>query len=74
VAYSELVDVPSSDVPSMDRVEPGDSANSYFFHKIAGTHGSVGGAGVQMPLGYPAVSAADQLLIQTWIDEGAPEN
>ncbi|MCP4810861.1 MAG: hypothetical protein GY884_36460, partial [Proteobacteria bacterium] len=73
-AYGEMVDVASSDVPSMDRIEPGDSANSYLFQKISGTFAKVGGLGAQMPLGYTALSSDDLDLIQTWIDEGAPEN
>ncbi|MCP4805558.1 MAG: hypothetical protein GY913_15525 [Proteobacteria bacterium] len=72
-AYTTIVDVESQDVVGMDLVEQGDSANSYLFHKIAGTHSSVGGAGDQMPKGGSALDTADQDLIETWIDEGAPD-
>ena len=72
-AYSTIVDVASDDVASMDLVEPFDSANSYLFHKIAGTQSSVGGSGQQMPRGASPLSTSDQTLIETWIDEGATD-
>ncbi len=70
---SEIIDVASQDVPSMDRIEPGDKANSYLWHKIKGTHSSVGGAGATMPKGGGSLSSAQITLIGDWIDEGAPE-
>jgi len=72
-AYSTIVNVASDDVPAMDLVEPGDSANSYLFHKIAGTQSSVGGSGSQMPKGGTPIPTADQDMIETWIDEGATD-
>ena len=71
-AYTTIVNQPSDDVPSMDLVEPGDSANSYLLHKTAGTQSSVGGSGQSMPFG-STLSAADQSVIETWVDEGAPD-
>jgi hypothetical protein len=70
---SEIIDVASDDVPSMDRVEPGDTSNSYLWHKIKGTHGSVGGAGSTMPRGGGSLTSAEISLIGDWIDEGAPD-
>lgn len=71
-AYDALVGAPSVDVPSMNQVEPGDPSESYLWHKVAGTQASVGGAGMQMPLGVP-LSADDQALIEDWIIAGAPQ-
>jgi len=71
--YTDLVNVSSVDVPSMDYIEPSDSANSYLLHKLNNTQGTVGGAGSQMPLGGP-LDAGDITMVETWIDEGAPEN
>ena len=41
----------SRQVSSMNLIEPGDAQNSYLYHKVAGSHTSVGGSGRQMPLG-----------------------
>ncbi len=55
-AYGELVDVPSMDIPSMDRVEPGDPARSYMYLKLAGDPSIIG---TQMPGGMmPSFTAA----------------
>ena len=72
-AYSSLVGILSQQAPPMRRVEPNLSAQSYFLHKINGTHGSVGGSGTQMP---PASSFSSQLRqdIEDWINSGAPNN
>ncbi|MDH5493319.1 MAG: IPT/TIG domain-containing protein, partial [Myxococcales bacterium] len=51
--------VPSSELPSMSRIEPGSSATSYLWHKVAGTHASVGGSGSRMPMGAAPLSAID---------------
>jgi hypothetical protein len=71
--YANVVDAPSLDVPAMDRVEPFDTANSYLFHKILGTQGSVGGAGVRMPRGGPYLDALQIALVEDWILTGALE-
>lgn len=71
--YDNIVNVASDDVPGMDLIEPGDPTNSYLFHKLEGTHLTVGGAGVQMPVGGPPyLDKATLAIIHTWIDEGAP--
>ncbi|MCB9763489.1 MAG: hypothetical protein H6739_27225 [Alphaproteobacteria bacterium] len=72
-AYSNIVDQPSLELPSMDLIEPGDSANSYLFHKISGTQATVGGSGARMPRTGSALTTQQIALIETWIDEGAPE-
>ncbi len=73
-AYDEIVNVPSSDIPSMDRIEPGDPDNSYLYHKVAGTHRAAGGAGGTMPITGDCCLSTDELdMLSTWIEEGAPE-
>lgn len=70
-AYAAIVNAPSS-IPGLDEVEPGASDMSYLYHKLAGTQGSVGGAGTQMPPG-GMLGASDLATVQAWIDGGAPE-
>jgi hypothetical protein len=72
--WASMVGQPSEDVPGMARIEPFDTANSYLWHKLNGTQGTVGGAGNRMPRGGPFWSAADLLILETWINEGAPNN
>ena len=71
-SYANLVNVNSTQVPSMKRIKPNDPANSYLFHKINGTQTTVGGFGSQMPQGGPPLSAATKTVIQSWINSGAP--
>jgi parallel beta-helix repeat protein len=73
-AYDEeLIDIPSGQVPAMDRVEPGDASQSYLMHKLDGTHVSVGGILSQMPPGGPLPEATRD-GIRAWIESGAPKN
>jgi hypothetical protein len=66
---------PSTQVPSLDRVEPGDTALSYAWHKIQGTQATVGGSGLRMPRGGPPfLDAAQTALVEAWIQAGAPQN
>lgn len=67
-SYNLLVGVPSTEVPSILRVKPGDPANSYIIQKLQG-HAAVG---AQMPFGGPYLSAATIAFIQQWITDGAP--
>lgn len=66
-SYSLLVGVPSTEVPSILRVRPGDPNNSYIIQKLEG-HAAVGG---QMPLGGPPLSATTIAFIRQWITDGA---
>jgi Ca2+-binding RTX toxin-like protein len=66
-SFGDLVDVPSQEVPSLKRVEPGDPDNSYLVQKIEGT-AAVGG---RMPLGGSRLPQAEIDLIRQWISEGA---
>jgi methionine-rich copper-binding protein CopC len=67
-SYSLLVNVPSTEVPSLMRVKPGDPDHSYIVQKLEGT-AAVGG---QMPLGGPYLPASTIAFIRQWISNGAP--
>lgn len=66
-SYNMLVGVPSTEVPSLMRVKPGDPDNSYVIQKLEG-HAAVGG---QMPLGGPYLSTTTIAFIRQWITDGA---
>lgn len=69
-SYATLVNKQSVTVPSLMVVKPGDSANSYLWHKLNDTFTAVGGTGSKMPIGTPLTD--DELeLIKLWIDGGA---
>lgn len=70
-----LVRVPSTEMPSLFRIAPGDPDNSYLVRKLMGA----GITGRAMPFGCdPAagtcLSAADLALIVAWIRDGALDN
>jgi mono/diheme cytochrome c family protein len=72
--HDTLVDVPSDELPSMDRIEPGDAQASYLFLKVTGTHADAGGSGEQMPaMGAEPLDQADIDTIEQWILDGALE-
>jgi hypothetical protein len=66
-SYTLLVGVPSTEVPSILRVRPGDPDNSYLIQKLEG-HASVG---AQMPFGGPPLTADVIAVIRQWISDGA---
>lgn len=68
--FSNIVNVPSSQVPTLSRIEPNDPEASYIIDKLEGTQ-TVGG---QMPLGQSPLPAPTIQLIRDWITAGAPEN
>jgi len=69
--YTSIVNVPSVEIPSIDRVKPGDPTNSYVVQKLEGTPGIVG---VRMPFGGPYLSQAQIDQLKAWITAGAPNN
>jgi hypothetical protein len=73
-AYANTVNVPSNELPGMDRIEPGDPDQSYLVNKIQGTQGDVGGSGQRMPLGGDPLSDTDINTIRAWITAGADNN
>lgn len=74
-AYNNLVNRPSNAAgpnPTGTLVIPGNSAGSVLFQRVSKLGLSTDL--LQMPLGGPFLSASDQNLIKTWIDEGAINN
>ena len=70
-SYANIVNVNSSELPSMKRIKPLDSAHSYLYHKVVGDQGTVGGSGARMPLGCSGnscMSASDLNTLKDWID------
>ncbi len=67
VSYALLVNTPSTEVPALLRVDPGDPDSSYLIQKLEGT-AAVGG---RMPLGGPPLPAETIAIIRQWILEGA---
>jgi len=72
-SYGAMINVQSGTYAGRLRVNPGNAANSVLYLKVVGD-ASVGGAGTRMPLGFPALSAAEVSAIQTWINNGAQNN
>ena len=72
LAWSQLVGVPSVQLPSMNLVEPGDPERSYLVLKLRGTAGAAGGTGTLMPLGDAPLDAEEQASVEAWIADGAP--
>ena len=68
-SYAILVDVPSWQ-SDFKRVEPGDPAMSYLWHKLNGTQDKFG-MGFQMPLGVAPMPKEQVDLVAQWISEGA---
>ena len=69
-AYGNTVNVPSTQVSSLDLVEPGDADNSYLMQKLEGTAQT----GVQMPNGGPYLSTTLRQLVRDWIEAGAQDD
>ncbi|HEX7037173.1 MAG TPA: CHRD domain-containing protein [Pseudomonadales bacterium] len=69
--FASTVNVPSLEVPELDRVEPRDPDQSYLVRKVEGT-ASVGG---RMPLdGPPFLSESQIQQIRDWISAGAEDD
>jgi hypothetical protein len=69
-SFTALVDVPSLQVGSLNRVTPGDADNSYLIQKLEGT--ATGGS--RMPQGGPFLDQATVDTIRQWITDGAQNN
>jgi hypothetical protein len=70
VSFAMLVNVQSTEVPSLARVAPGNPDASYLIQKIEGT-AAVGG---RMPLNGPPLPAETIAVIRQWIANGAPQS
>jgi Ca2+-binding RTX toxin-like protein len=66
-SYANLVNVPSTEVPALMRVEPGDPDNSYLIQKLEGN----AAVGAQMPFGGPYLTQRTIDDVRLWITEGA---
>jgi hypothetical protein len=69
-AYASLVGVASIQRSNLQRVAPGDPANSYIVHKLEGT----AGIGAQMPFTGTPLTPGQMLVIRRWIELGAPND
>ena len=76
-AHANLVNVPSTELLGMDRVEPGDPVDSWLMHKLDGTQGwftadcEFDFCGSQMPLVPPLLTTETRDAIRQWITDGA---
>ncbi len=73
-SYAELVGVPSSQLPTMSLVEPGDPERSYLVLKLRGTAAAAGGTGTLMPVGDAPLAEEEILAVEGWIQAGAPND
>lgn len=71
VAYANIVNVPSQQLPAMNLITPGNALQSYLMHKLDGTQASVGGSGAQMPRNATPLSQGERDQIRDWIQQGA---
>jgi archaellum component FlaG (FlaF/FlaG flagellin family) len=70
-AYANIVNVASTEKPSLKRVQPGDGDNSYLYLKIKGDPSITGS---RMPLAGGPLADSDIDKIELWIDQGAVNN
>ena len=66
-SYALLVNAPSVEAPTLQRVQPGNPDASYLIQKLEGT-ATVGG---RMPLNGPPLPASTITVIRQWITDGA---
>jgi radical SAM superfamily enzyme YgiQ (UPF0313 family) len=72
-SYEHIVNIPSTQAPALDRIEPGNEADSYLVHKLRGTQADVGGSGDRMPPGGEINSPLIHDL-ESWIWDGSEDN
>ena len=70
--YADLVDIPSTQVASLDRVEPNNADDSYLVIKLEGTDARM--QQEQMPRGGTPLDTIDINNIRNWINMGANNN
>lgn len=70
-AHANIVDKKSVGLPAMNLITPNDPTTSYLYLKVTGDFAAEGGPGVKMPIGTP-LTADQELLIEEWINAGAP--
>ena len=69
-AYSNIVNVPSSQMSLLNRITPFKPADSYLIRKIKGQ----GITGSRMPLNRQPLSSETITKFETWVNEGAKNN
>lgn len=67
MSFDNLANVPSTQVASLDRIEPGDPDNSYLIQKLEGT----ASVGARMPFGGTPLDQSVIDDISQWISDGA---
>lgn len=65
---TNTVGVASTQVPTMKRILKGDHTKSYLWHKVAGSHTTVGGTGARMPKNGTALTATELDRLAKYID------
>ncbi len=70
VAYSNIVNVASAQVPTLMRVLPADAPNSYLVKKIEGSQT----VGIRMPKDRSSLSSVSIQNIKNWVNRGAKNN
>jgi hypothetical protein len=65
---TNTVGVASTQVPTMKRILKGDHTKSYLWHKVNGSHATVGGTGVRMPKSGTAFTATELDRLAKYID------
>jgi hypothetical protein len=73
VAYAQIVDVPSQQVPTMSLVAPFAPADSYLLLRLRGNGADAGGLAGTMPPNDP-LDDASIASIEAWIANGAPND
>lgn len=72
-AYQRIVDMPSTEVPALKLIKPGDPANSYLYLKVIPADPRR--VGERMPLNEPPYLPAEKLEgLRAWIVRGAPRD
>ena len=74
--FASVVNVPSIEQATLDRIKPNDPVNSYLIDKIEGASGITGG---RMPLGCgsvadPCLDQATIDMVKAWVSQGALNN
>ncbi len=69
-SYALLVNAPSVEVPTLQRVQPGNPDSSYLIQKLEGR----AAVGARMPLNQPPLPAETIAVIRQWIANGAPNS
>jgi len=69
-SFTNLVNITSTEVPTLKRVTPGSADNSYLIRKLDGTPGIVG---ARMPRSGPYLDQTTVDAIRQWINNGATQ-